>query len=121
MTELHPSPLLSRILADAPFFENGSRLRVPRNIGEKAKQNRTPEENAGKTQLAACVHRVKIPPHGSAPVRREKVVRCCEAPCGVPEYRRPQPEAKANQKYYLNRLKGSGEVYKPIVYKITLD
>jgi hypothetical protein len=38
------------------------------------------------------VQRVKIPLHGSAPVQREKVVRCCEALCGVPEYRQPQPE-----------------------------
>ena len=38
------------------------------------------------------VQRVKIPLYGSAPVQREKVVRCCEALCGVPEYRQPQPE-----------------------------
>lgn len=38
------------------------------------------------------VQRVKIPLYGSAPVQREKVVRCCEASSGVPEYRQPQPE-----------------------------
>jgi len=43
--------------------------------------------------------RVKIPPHGSASVRREKEVRHREVPCGVPEYRQPQPEAQANQRW----------------------
>ncbi len=38
------------------------------------------------------VQRVKIPLYGSAPVQREKVVRYCEIPCRVPEYRQPQPE-----------------------------
>ncbi len=41
---------------------------------------------------------VQIPPYRSAPVQREKVGQYREALCGVPEYRKPQREAKANQK-----------------------
>ncbi len=59
-----------------------------RNI--RKNNNSISEENARKTQTSACVHRMKIPPRRSAPMRREKPVRCCEAPCAFP-YRQPQP------------------------------
>ncbi|MDO8724810.1 MAG: hypothetical protein Q7J35_01920 [Candidatus Methanoperedens sp.] len=51
---------------------------------KESQNNRTPEENAGKTQYTACVHMVKIPLHRSAPVQRERVVRYREVSCGVP-------------------------------------
>jgi len=41
------------------------------------------------------VKKYHIPPSEPAPGRREWEVRYCEVPCGVPEYRQPQPKAQA--------------------------
>ncbi len=90
-----------RVSAGCPApSSTGSMTRASKHKKE-SQNNRTPEENARgkKTQTTACVRRVKIPLHRSAPVQREKVVRYREIPCRVPEYRQPQPEAKANQKW----------------------
>jgi len=58
----------------------------------KHKKESTINRTFGGKENKMYVQRVKIPLCGSAPVQREKVVRYCEIPCRVPEYRQPQPE-----------------------------
>ena len=80
MTRRHADPRKSAQSAS-------SVLRAP-----KHKKESTTNRTFGGKQNTMHIQRVKIPLHGSAPVRRKKVVRYCEISCGVPEYRQPQPE-----------------------------